>query len=163
MSFIADAMLGRLARWLRLLGHDTLYERDITDDALLIIARREGRIILTRDTRLIQRRAAKGQALLIVSNDTAGQLKEVMEHFSLKAMDTPRCSLCNGLLVQVMDKRSLKDLVPEYVFLHQGKEGFFRCSECGHLYWEGSHLEGIRSKKEFLSATMMKGGRESGE
>ncbi|MDA8089418.1 MAG: Mut7-C RNAse domain-containing protein [Nitrospiraceae bacterium] len=146
MKFIADAMLGRLARWLRLLGHDTYFERDITDDAVLLIAKREGRTVLTRDTRLIQRRAARGQALLIISNDPVVQLKQVVEHFSIGALDMPRCSLCNGLLDRVPDKESLRDLVPEYVFLHHGKQDFFRCSGCGHLYWEGSHIEGIRSK-----------------
>ncbi len=156
--FIADAMLGRLARWLRLLGYDTYYERDITDDALLLLARRAGRTILTRDTRLIERRAARGQALLITSNDPAMQLKQVIEHFSLGVLDAPRCSLCNGLLVRVPDKRSLKDLVPEYVFLHQAKDGFSRCSACGHLYWEGSHSGGIRTKKSLAAATGRKGG-----
>ncbi len=146
IRFIADAMLGRLAKWLRLMGYDTYYERDITDDALLLVARREGRTILTRDTRLTGRRAARGQALLITSNDPSEQLKQVADHFSLAALDTPRCSLCNGPLLRMPDKRLLKDLVPEYVFLHQGRKGFFRCSGCGHLYWEGSHAGGIRSR-----------------
>ncbi len=152
IRFIADAMLGRLAKWLRLMGYDTYYERDITDDALLLVARREGRTVLTRDTRLTERRAARGQALLIASNDPSEQLKQVMDHFSLSALDTPRCSLCNGPLVRVPDKRPLKDLVPEYVFLHHGRKGFFRCSGCGHLYWEGSHAGGIRSRTEKAAA-----------
>ncbi len=129
------------------MGYDTYYERDITDDTLLLIARREGRTILTRDTRLIDRRAARGQALLIISNDPAMQLKQVIEHFSLEVLDTPRCSLCNGLLVRVPDKQLVRDLVPEHVFLHHGKEGFSRCALCGHLYWEGSHAGGIGSKR----------------
>ena len=152
-------MLGRLAKWLRLMGYDTCYERDITDDALLLEARKEGRTILTRDTRLIMRRAARGQALLITSNDPAMQLRQVMEHFSLAALDIPRCSRCNGLLIRVPDKHQLRDLVPEHVFLNQGREGFFRCSSCGRIYWEGSHAAGIRSKKK---AALMTGKKESG-
>ena len=140
--FIADAMLGRLARRLRLLGYDTAYERGITDAALLARALKEGRIILTRDTKLVERKAALGQSFLILSNDPAGQLKEVFSHFSLEPSLSAlpgRCSVCNGELEREPDKSAVRDLVPEHVFLN--RKDFYRCSGCGRVYWEGSHAE----------------------
>ena len=148
MRFLADVMLGRLARYLRLLGHDTAYERDITDSALLLLALREGRILLTRDTRLAARKVLPpGRAFLAVSNDPLAQLKEVAGHFNLGSLpatgllETARCSVCNVLLERVASnaKESVRDLVPEHVFL-SGKI-FWRCSGCGRVYWEGSHIE----------------------
>ncbi|MDA8171303.1 MAG: DUF5615 family PIN-like protein [Nitrospiraceae bacterium] len=145
MKFIADAMLGRLARRLRLLGYDTAYERDITDAALLQWALKEGRTLLTRDTGLAARKVLPGgQSFLVTPDDPASQLREVLEHFSLP---TPppgghligRCTVCNAALVPVADKQAIKDLVPEHVFLN--KREFFRCAGCGRVYWEGSHIE----------------------
>jgi uncharacterized protein len=137
MKFIADAMLGRLARWLRFLGFDTLYYPDIQDGRLISIAREEGRCILTRDTRLIQVKGLKDY-LLIHSNSTFQQLIEVIETFQLTQSGLPgRCVACNGLLKPVPDKNEVKDSVPEYVFLSFNM--FSRCGDCGRVYWEGSH------------------------
>ncbi len=145
MRFIADAMLGRLAKRLRLLGYDTAYERDITDAALLARALKEGRTVLTRDTRFAARKAlSHGRAFLVASDDPASQLKEVLEHFSLeppsgKKRFIGRCSVCNGALDKVKDKGLVRDLVPEHVFLN--KREFYMCAGCGRVYWEGSHVE----------------------
>lgn len=140
MRFAADAMLGRLARWLRLLGYDTLYTRDIADSALLRVALQEERVILTRDTRLYERKAARGRSFLIDSDDPHEQLLQVIRRFpppeKTKLLPS-RCPLCNGPLRRVADKAKLQDSLPEHVYISQKK--FLRCASCGHIYWEGSH------------------------
>ena len=144
VRFFADVMLGRLAKWLRLLGFDTLYFNDITDNRLLRIAKDQGRIILTRDTRLIRIKGIKDY-LLINANDTFSQLLEVIDtlkltHFNLLS----RCVKCNGMLTRILDKNEIKDSVPEFVFLQF--TFFLRCSDCGKVYWEGTHPKKFREK-----------------
>jgi len=142
MRFIADAMLGRLARWLRFLGFDTLYYADIQDSRLIKIALEEGRCLLTRDTRLVRVRALKSY-LLLHANSTYQQLIEVNEALHLDQVNLPgRCVACNGLLAAIEDKTEVRDSVPEYVFL--GFDAFSRCSDCGGVYWEGSHSRQFR-------------------
>ncbi|MEW6675036.1 MAG: Mut7-C RNAse domain-containing protein [Nitrospirota bacterium] len=144
--FIADAMLGRLTRWLRLLGFDTLYFPDISDSRLLRVAREEERIILTRDTRLIKIKGVKDY-LLIKANDSFKQLLEVIEALKLTTNSfqlLSRCVKCNGLLKGLVDKSEIKDSVPEFVFLNSNV--FLKCSDCGKVYWEGTHPEKFREK-----------------
>ncbi len=137
MQFIADAMLGRLARWLRFLGFDTLYYRDITDNKLINIAREQDRFLLTRDTRLIKRKGLRNY-LLIKDNNSYNQLLQVLEELDIREFNSfSRCVACNGKLIKITDKMLIKDAVPEHVFLYC-KE-FFRCNDCGKIYWEGSH------------------------
>ena len=142
--FIADAMLGRLARWLRFLGFDTLYYPDISDSRLIRIAREQDRLILTRDTRLIKAKAARDY-LLINANDSLSQLIEVIKSLDLKEFTPPgRCVKCNGHLTEIADKTEAKDSVPEYVFLKFNT--FLRCDNCGKIYWEGTHPQKFREK-----------------
>jgi len=144
MRFIADAMLGRLAKWLRLLGFDTLYFADISDRRLLRIGMEEDRIILTRDTRLIERRGIRNY-ILLKSNDPFQQLIEVIDSLKLKEFNLlSRCVNCNGLLSKVRDKNEIKDSVPEFVFLNCNT--FMKCNDCGKVYWEGTHPEKFRKK-----------------
>lgn len=142
--FLADVMLGRLARWLRLLGFDTLYYTDISDNRLLRVAKEEGRFILTRDTRIVRIKGIK-DFLLIRANDSFSQLLEVIDtlkltHFKLLS----RCVTCNGMLKRILDKHEIEDSVPEFVFLHFNL--FLKCSDCGKVYWEGTHPKKFREK-----------------
>jgi uncharacterized protein len=142
--FIADAMLGRLARWLRFLGFDTLYFPHISDSKIAKIALEQGRLILTRDTGLVQRKVIRDY-VLIHANDPLKQLAEVIRALQLRDFSHfSRCVACNGLLVKIPDKSAVRDSVPEFVFLD--KQVFFQCSECSKLYWEGSHPKRFREK-----------------
>jgi uncharacterized protein with PIN domain len=135
--FIADAMLGRLARWLRLLGFDTLYDPRISDSRLIRVAKEQGRVILTRDTRLIKVRGIQDY-LLIKTNDPFQQLLEVIHAFSLKDfLPLTRCVVCNGQLSKIPDKKEIRDSVPDFVF--HNFYNFLRCSDCGKIFWEGTH------------------------
>lgn len=137
LRFIADVMLGRLARWLRFLGFDTLYYPDISDTKLINIAREQDRFLLTRDSRLIKRKGLRNY-LLIRDNNSYHQLLQVLKEFKIKEINSfSRCVVCNGQLIKISDKIQIKNSVPEHVFL-QYKE-FFRCNNCGKIYWEGSH------------------------
>ncbi|MCX5720156.1 MAG: Mut7-C RNAse domain-containing protein [Nitrospirae bacterium] len=142
--FLADVMLGRLARWLRLLGFDTLYYNDISDNRLLRIAKEQGRFILTRDTRLVKIKGIKDY-LLIKANDSFSQLLEVIDTLKLTRFNLlSRCVKCNGMLTRILDKNEIKDSVPEFVFLHFNL--FLRCSDCGKVYWDGTHPRKFREK-----------------
>lgn len=142
--FIADGMLGRLARWLRLLGFDTLYYPNIIDARLIRIAKEQGRLILTRDTRLVK---VKGitDYLLIRANDSFAQILEVIHALKLKEFyPLSRCVACNGQLSRLFDKNEIKESVPDFVFLRF--HVFLRCSDCGKIYWEGTHPKMFREK-----------------
>jgi hypothetical protein len=150
MKFIADSMLGRLAKWLRLLGYDTLYYPSIEDSRLLRIAREEGRILLTRDTRLVRVRGVP-EHLLLEENDPFDQLRIVINKFNLNIRPSPgsaggisaRCSLCNSLMVPASRKEA-EGRVPAYV-LRVCNE-FRYCPACRKYYWPGTHLERMRER-----------------
>jgi len=130
-------MLGRLARWMRFLGFDTLYFKDIKDGRLIRIAREQDRCILTRDTHLIKIKGVNNY-LLIKANDSFHQLIEVIDTLKLSQFNPlSRCVVCNGMLMKVMNKHDIKNSVPEFVFLNMNV--FLECTECGKIYWEGTH------------------------
>ena len=144
MKFIADAMLGRLAKWLRLLGFDVLYYPTIDDRQVIKISREQGRTILTRDTRMLQCKAVKA-AVFIRSDQIADQLLEMKNILTSHDPDlAERCAVCNNRLGAVADRDEIKDLVPDYVY--HNFSCFMRCSNCGKIYWEGSHYKNIRGR-----------------
>lgn len=137
-------MLGRLARWLRFLGFDTLYSSDISDSRLIRIAREQDRFVLTRDTRLVKIRAVKDY-LLIKANDSYSQLLEVITTLNLRDFNPfSLCVECNGQLTRISDKTEIIDLVPEFVYLNFNL--FLKCSNCGKIYWEGTHHQKFKEK-----------------
>ncbi|HET6516081.1 MAG TPA: Mut7-C RNAse domain-containing protein [Thermodesulfovibrionales bacterium] len=140
--FIADSMLGRLARWLRLLGLDTLYYPDIEDGDLLRLTLREGRFLLTRDSHFMRMKNLKS-LYLVRSNSPLEQLREVITRCGITGYGEGRCARCNGILQHVPEKGTVRDAVPEYVFLNCNS--FFLCHSCGRVYWEGTHLKRFRS------------------
>ena len=148
MKFIADNMLGRLATWLRLLGHDTLYVPEADDPALARMARVQDRVLLTRDVELTRRRGV--QHLLIESEHVESQVRQVFRVFKLSAREAfSRCAECNHRLESV-SKESVSGIVPPYVF--QTQERFMRCANCGHVYWRGTHWARMLAQIEDWSA-----------
>lgn len=144
MSFIADCMLGKLARWLRALGFDVLYSSKTGDDELLNIARREGRTLLTRDTRLLGR-AKTFPALRITSEKWDEQVIQVLSAFDLKDEVRPfsRCLDCNRRL-KPLAKDKARNLVVPFVLEHA--RAFALCPNCGRIFWTGTHFDDMHSK-----------------
>ena len=142
--FLCDAMLGRLARWLRVLGYDTHYERDIADARALGLCQRQGRILLTRDRGLAQR--ARGiERLLVESEHLDEQLAAVVGALGLD-LSRPRltrCLLCNRRTRRVKPE-AVAELVPPYV--RSRTKEFTRCPVCGRVFWPGSHRARIEAR-----------------
>lgn len=139
--FVADVHLGTLARKLRLLGFDTLFENDYTGPHIIDLSLNEHRIILTKDRGTLKNtRVTHGY--WIRSHTTHEQLKEVVSRLRLSNQLKPftRCSRCNGLLYRI-EKSQIIDCIPEksYEYCHM----FFKCSGCGQIYWKGTHYKRI--------------------
>lgn len=144
MRLLADCMLGRLARWLRLLGYDTAYESSVTDHELARRARGEGRVLLTCDRELAARRGLN--SLLIHSEKLAEQVEEVQDALGPPSSSClSRCSVCNIPLDEVSSDE-LGDRVPPYVLSKHSE--FRHCRGCGRVYWRGSHVQAIERQLE---------------
>ena len=142
LRLLADGMLGRLAKWLRLLGYDTAYENDAADAELARRARAEGRVLLTRDSELAGRRGLR--ALLIQSEELQDQVQEVQG--TLGPPSDPalsRCAVCNVPLEDVSPDE-IADRVPPYVLRRQS--AFRRCPGCARVYWPGTHVDEMREQ-----------------
>lgn len=141
MRFLCDRMLGTLAKWLRILGHDAAYASEDTDDALLERAAAEERMLVTRDKELAERTDG---AVLIESTKLEEQIRRVLDvadvELCMDAMLT-RCTVCNIEVVAV-DKAEVRDEVPVHAF--ETHERFWRCPSCGRVYWRGTHWDDMR-------------------
>lgn len=141
MKFVADAMLGRLAKWLRILGYDTGYLPASDAGSLLKVAREERRVILTRN-RHLPPESRNFRILLIESDHWRQQLAEVLRAFRLRPGQGRfrRCLICNQRLT-ALEKGQAEGKVPDFVFVHN--ESFFRCPRCDRIFWQGSHLSSM--------------------
>lgn len=141
--FVVDANLGKLARYLRLLGFDCLYRNDFSDAALAKIASEQQRTVLTRDRSLLQRRIIT-HGYFVRADMPKIQTREVLKRFNLYPLIKPltRCAHCNGKLVET-DKQEiehhLEPLTRKYY------ENFLICPQCGQIYWQGGHYVRIKS------------------
>ncbi len=150
MRFVADGMLGKLARWLRLAGHDVTYIGDLKvpaseqDDVLLELANLKRRVLLTCDLALYRRAKRAGiRSAYVESDDVVEQLVEVSKRCGWKIKIEPensRCPMCNGSL-KLTNKDDVKDIVPTTVLKAQRE--FWRCGNCGKIYWHGTHWKTI--------------------
>lgn len=137
--FVLDIHLGKLATSLRMLGFDTLYRNDYSDEELARISATQERILLTRDKGLLMRSLVT-HGYYVRETDPKRQVVEVLRRFALFNSVNPfqRCLRCNGLL-EAVDKELLADQIPPTTRLHINE--FHRCQKCGQIYWKGSHYE----------------------
>ncbi len=149
LRFIVDAMLGDLARWLRMLGYDTVYARSMPDSRIIRLAADEERIIVTRDRGLYIRARKKGvKAILVRGSNTAERLAYLHRTIGIRLYidpDESRCPLCNGPLARV-SKEYVKGRVPPRVYELYNE--FWVCLKCGQVYWRGGHWRGIEETLE---------------
>jgi uncharacterized protein with PIN domain len=149
MKLLVDRMLGKLAKSLRALGYDTVYYRGEDPRQLMEMARRQGRAVLTRNTRLTPEEP--GDDIYTVKDDDPSlQLRSLIGHgvISLgQARPFTRCLLCNTPLKPI-PQGDVEGKVPDYIFYHE-KE-FFQCPDCSKIYWRGSHHENMQKWIEEL-------------
>ncbi len=146
--FVADVMLGRLAKWLRIAGFDVLYSNRFTDDELAALSRRDGRILLSRDTRLLVRKVVT-EFIFLESDRIQDQIRQVFRSTRTKDLRglLTRCLSCNDLLNDA-PKESVKENVPPYVFETQAQ--FKSCPKCRKIYWAGTHRQSVVRTLETL-------------
>ncbi len=137
--FVLDCHLGRLARYLRQFGFDTLYRNDYSDDVLADTSAKEHRILLTRDRSLLKRSIIT-HGYFIREFDPRKQLDEVIRRFDLRNQIIPfgRCTRCNGMVEEV-SKKTVEHLLESKT--RQYFNDFWQCTSCGQVYWEGSHVK----------------------
>ncbi len=144
VKFLADSMLGKLARWLRMLGYDVIYNVELDDSALLELAKKENRVLLTKDLELYQRAIGKGIDAYFVEGKTESEhLAELAKRYGLSLeidMDKSHCPVCNTLLKAAI-KEQLSDELEKNTFTYYDK--FWKCPNCGQVYWQGAHWKQI--------------------
>lgn len=137
ITFIADAHLGKLAAYLRMIGFDTVYRNDLPDKEIIERSHREKRVILTRDLAILKN-GKVSRGYFIRNRDPLKQCREVIEKFSLEGRITPfsRCMDCNAH-VYTVEKDQIADKIPEKTKKYFRE--FYQCQGCGKVYWKGSH------------------------
>jgi len=146
--FAADRALGALAKWLRILGYDTVFESDVSSQSFFENLEDE-RILLTR-TRKIQKQFSSYRTVFITSDNPADQLKQVVDEIGINQADIrpfSRCITCN-LPIAAVGKEEVYGRVPDYIW--QTHDTFNKCSRCGRIYWPGSHAERSMEKIRLL-------------
>ncbi|NPE06775.1 MAG: DUF5615 family PIN-like protein [Asgard group archaeon] len=145
MKFVVDQMYHRLARWLRMLGYDAVYDQDFVDQDFIQLAKDENRIILTRDEDLKRRAQKLGlQAVTIDAPTIEERLiilqKELGVELALPEKILPRCTICNSE-IRVIDSNEILDQISELTQLHYKEFWICKNPGCSQIYWRGSHWE----------------------
>ncbi|MEW5901748.1 MAG: Mut7-C RNAse domain-containing protein, partial [Acidobacteriota bacterium] len=150
MRFAVDCMLGKLAKWLKILGFDVFYDCRVDDHALLERVRREKRVLLTKDHGLLDR--SRGiQTLFIESDRWEDQLRQTLDSLRLRPLVRPhsRCLQCNVGL-KSLPKQRAKNLVAPFVY--ERAKAFALCPSCGRVFWRGTHFDDMTAKLEKILA-----------
>jgi uncharacterized protein with PIN domain len=149
VKFIADGMLGKLARWLRMLGQDVKYSNQSDDAELVAIAEKEQQVLLTRDLELYQHAVAKGiNAFYVEGRTEAEKLAELAERFDFSLtidLRRSRCPRCNTR-IRLTPKETIAEKVEKNTLIHYDE--FWKCPKCGQVYWQGAHWKGIQATLE---------------
>jgi len=144
VKFLADGMLGKLARWLRMLGQDVLYSVQFDDAQLLELSKTEQRILLTRDFELYKRAIARGLDAFYVEGKTeSSRLAEVAKRYGVLLeidMEKSHCPVCNTSL-KATPKEQLEGELEKNTYKYYDK--FWKCPNCGQIYWQGAHWKQI--------------------
>ena len=147
IRFIVDNNVGKLAKWLRMMGYDALFFNGSNDSHMVRKALDEGRVILTRDTQIVKRRVVtSGQlkVILLASDDPEQQMRQVMEALKLDCLRPfTICLECNQPLEERL-REAVRELVPHYVFKTQSQ--FVQCPACHRIYWRGTHWQAMTRK-----------------
>ncbi|UCH51203.1 MAG: Mut7-C RNAse domain-containing protein [Chloroflexota bacterium] len=148
IKFIIDNNVGKLAKWLRIMGYDALLFTEEDDGKMVKLALAQNRIILTKDTQIMRRRlvtSGRLKAILIEDDDSKAQLHQVVEDLDLDYQFRPFsvCLECNQNLVE-RDKEEVRDLVPPYVFETQSL--YMECPSCHRIYWRGTHWQAMNQE-----------------
>lgn len=154
--FIVDANVGRLAKWLRMMGYDALLFRGEDDGEMVMAAKAEGRIILTRDTKVVQRRpvaSGKVRAVLLVNEDPEEQLREVVRSLGLRWRMAP-FTVCveDNQRLEPRSREELRGALPAYVYRTQ--EQYMQCPACGRIYWRGTHWKAMEDRLRRLEKVL---------
>jgi uncharacterized protein with PIN domain len=152
VKFIVDNNAGKLVKWLRIMGYDTLFFEDTDDWQMVRIALNEERVILTRDTEVTRRGAITSgriKAIFIESDIPVEQIRQVVESLNLDYNSRPFtiCLECNEPL-EKRDKSEVEGRVPPYVFETQDK--YMECPACHRIYWRGTHWRAMNEKMDNL-------------
>ena len=149
MTFVADCMLGRLAKWLKILGFDVLYFSKAEDKDLADLSRREDRVLLTRDTGLIEKTAKRSNRLFVRSDGWEDQVVQVLDDLGLwdEVRPNTRCIECN-LPLKALARERARNLVTPFVSEHASS--FAICPGCDRVFWQGTHYGDMERKIERL-------------
>jgi uncharacterized protein len=145
VNFLVDGMLGKFVGWLRMLGHDVVYSVEFDDSELLDLAKKEERVLLTKDLELYKRAIGKGlDAYYVEGKVESERLAEVAKRYGLTLeidMDKSHCPICNTKLTST-PKEQLKNELKKNTFTFYDK--FWKCPNCGQIYWQGAHWKKIQ-------------------
>ncbi|RDE12981.1 MAG: hypothetical protein C4K49_09265 [Candidatus Thorarchaeota archaeon] len=156
-TFVVDTMLGKICRWLRLLGYDTAYSTKNDDNLLLQIAETEGRVLLTSDAELHRRAEGKGIPSVLLRGEVDEEIAALFNRFSIDPRIDParsRCSKCNGHLTEISEaeKEQIRGRVFEQTYNHYDR--FWLCTDCSSVFFQGGHWKNINRYMEHIRSLM---------
>jgi uncharacterized protein with PIN domain len=154
IKFIVDNNVGKLAKWLRIMGYDALLFKEKDDGKMVKVALAQNRVVLTKDTQIMRRRlvtSGRIKAILIEDDESRAQLRQIADALGLDYQFRPFsiCIECNQSLVK-RDKDKVRDLVPPHVF--ETQDVYMECPSCHRIYWRGTHWQAMNQELEMFTA-----------